>query len=60
MSEKVFYGLMALLLAIGVLTAPFAYARSMRFLNHRSKKDEKEENRQPENNKQPENNRMNP
>ncbi len=34
-TEKIYYGLMILAIAVSVLASPFFYARSLRFLNRR-------------------------
>ncbi|MDO5686667.1 MAG: hypothetical protein Q4G42_04705 [Neisseria sp.] len=34
-AEKIYYGLLALVIAFSVLASPFFYARSMRFLHQR-------------------------
>ena len=53
--EKLYYGIMILFVAIGVLLSPFAYMRSLRFLDrhfknkHFRQKADENNFRQPEN-----------
>lgn len=41
-AEKIYYGLMALAMVVGVLTSPFFYARSIQFLNRRWQNQQKQ------------------